>query len=127
MCFLSVNSQVVHRSEKHTRIRNYPCPVCGRVFRSSTLVRPHLLSAHPEVALAGPGGGESVAAKKCVTCRASVLYEESTGRRLQECKCTRGKSGVGQVPGLPGIPPPPQQGAAAPPPLPGMQQKTEML
>ena len=88
--FTTRRKQVVHRSEKHTRKRNYPCPVCGQVFRSSTLVQPHLIAAHPEVALSGPGGKAAVVAKRCGHCKTSALYEESTGRKLQDCKCTKG-------------------------------------
>ncbi len=49
--FPTRRKQVVHRSEKHTRReRKYPCPICGKVFRSSTLVPPHVAAEHAAAA-----------------------------------------------------------------------------
>ncbi len=41
--------QTNHRGEHTRKKRQYPCPVCGKNFRSSTLVQPHMITAHPGV------------------------------------------------------------------------------
>ena len=44
--FKSRRARILHTADKHTRTRKFPCPVCGRTFRSRTLVQPHLREAH---------------------------------------------------------------------------------